>query len=251
MKNKVDKLLKQGNEFDFYDNSNGRFGAVSDEYQAWLAIVEDFIVATYGKDSSPFRLYAKFNIDAVNGYLREGFDSQHSIVIAALKACKGIEPRKQVAPTTTDSILQNTFDKFHTITLNLRHRHDNRSTIDVKDEYDVQDLLHALLKLNFGDIRKEEWTPSYAGGSARMDFLLKKEQIVIEVKMTRLGLDDKILGKQLIEDKARYKSHPDCKKLICFTYDPQGKILNPAGLENDLNQDTKDFKVQITIRPEH
>ncbi len=55
-------------------------------------------------------------------------------------------------------------------------------------------LLHALLLLYFDDIRAEAWTPSYAGKSARMDFLLKNEGVVIEVKKTRLGLTDKELG---------------------------------------------------------
>jgi REase_DpnII-MboI len=52
----------------------------------------------------------------------------------------------------------------------------------MKDEYDVQDSLHALLKLHFDDVRREEWTPSYAGSQSRMDFLLKREKIVVETK---------------------------------------------------------------------
>ena len=114
----------------------------------------------------------------------------------------------------------------------------------------MQDLLHCLLKINFTDIRKEEWTPSYAGSASRMDFLLKKEKTVIEVKMTRKGLSDKELGKQLIEDKNKYKAHPDCNKLICFTYDPEGRISNPNGIQNDLNENDSEFKVEIIIKPE-
>lgn len=105
--------------------------------------------------------------------------------------------------------------------------------------------------MHFNDIRKEEWTPSYAGKSARMDFLLKEEELVIEVKMTRQGLSDKELGDQLIEDKARYKAHPNCKKLICFTYDPEGRISNPKGIQNDLNQKDEDFTVEIIIKPDN
>ena len=45
-------------------------------------------------------------------------------------------------------------------------RHGGRNTLDVRDEYDVQDLLHALLKMFFKDVRSEEWTPSYAGASS-------------------------------------------------------------------------------------
>lgn len=106
----------------------------------------------------------------------------------------------------------------------LRCRYDNRETLTIEDEYDVQDLLHALLLLYFDDVRAEEWTPSYAGKSVRMDFLLKNENVVIEVKKTRLGLADKELGDQLIIDVDRYKVHPDCKRLICFIYVRRGVL---------------------------
>ncbi len=116
----------------------------------------------------------------------------------------------------------------------LRSRHDRRPTLDVEDEYDAQDLLHCLLRLYFDDIRPEEWTPSYAGGCSRMDFLLKNESIAIEVKKTRKGLGQKELGDQLIVDKESYHEHPSCKNLFCFVYDPDGVLPNPSGMENDL-----------------
>lgn len=146
--------------------------------------------------------------------------------------------------------ITNIFLRFSTVSRQLRNRHDKRPTIEIEDEYDVQDLLHALLKLHFDDIRPEEWTPSYAGGSSRMDFLLKNEKIVIEVKKTRKGLEDKQVGEQLIIDIARYELHPDCKVLICFVYDPEGRIGNPSGLENDLNQRcTEKMNVMVIIEP--
>lgn len=133
-------------------------------------------------------------------------------------------------------ILEKLFNRFHQVARQLRSRHNERPTLDVSDEYDVQDLLHSLLKLYFDDIRPEEWTPSYAGSSSRMDFLLKDEQLVVEVKKTRDTLRDKLIGEQLIVDITKYKEHPDCKTLVCFIYDAEGLIANPTGLENDLNK---------------
>lgn len=127
-------------------------------------------------------------------------------------------------------------ERFHTVALQLARRHSKRETLKIADGYDVQDLLHALLRLHFDDVRAEEWTPSYAGGAARMDFLLKAERVVMEAKMTRLDLKDKEVGDELIQDVARYKSHPDCKKLDCLVYDPAGLIKNPAGLIKDLEK---------------
>ncbi len=119
----------------------------------------------------------------------------------------------------------------------------------MEDEYDVQDLLHALLTLEHDDVRSEEWTPSYAGGSSRTDFLLKLEQIVIEAKKTRSGFGARELGEQLMVDIQKYEQHPDCRTLVCFVYDPEGRIANPRGIENDLGGDRDGLTVRVIIAP--
>jgi dGTP triphosphohydrolase len=140
-------------------------------------------------------------------------------------------------------------NRFHNVVLQLRYRHADRTTIEIKDEYDVQNLFHSLLTLYFDDIRNEEWTPSYAGACARVDFLLKQEQIIIELKKTRKSLTGKVVGEELIIDTQRYSAHPDCKNLICFVYDPDALIKNPRGLENDLTKMIDGLNVKVIIRP--
>jgi len=140
-------------------------------------------------------------------------------------------------------------DRFHQVVIQLRNRHEDRDTIDVVDEYDVQDLLHALLRVFFDDVRAEEWTPSYAGGSKRQDFLLKTQKTVIEVKKTRKGLGSKELGEQLLIDIGSYKSHPDCKTLVCFVYDVENRVNNPRGFEKDLSKNTDGVDVHVIVRP--
>lgn len=146
-------------------------------------------------------------------------------------------------------LLNAVFERIHLIIKQLRQRYDDRDTINVKDEYDLQDLVHALLIIYFDDIRKEEWNPSYAGSSTRSDFLLKQEQIVIEIKHTRKGLNARKLGEELIIDKEKYKAHPDCKKLYCLVYDPEGYINNPKAIEEDLKEETETFSVKVLIVP--
>lgn len=140
-------------------------------------------------------------------------------------------------------------NRFHDVVRQLRQRHGNRPPLDIADEYDVQDFLHALLRLWFDDVRTEEWTPSYAGRSSRMDFLLKACDVVIETKRTRNGLDAGKLGEELIVDIARYRSHPNCKTLVCFVYDPEGRLANPRGLEDDLSREEGDLRVIVIVRP--
>ena len=143
----------------------------------------------------------------------------------------------------------NICSRFHIIAKQLLARHDSRNTLDIDDEYDVQDLLHSLLRVHFDDIRAEEWTPSYAGGSARVDFLIKPYMILIEVKKTRAGLANKELGNQLIEDVGRYKQIHDAKALVCFIYDPSDKVVNPAGFVSDLEKLDKSITLKVIITP--
>ncbi len=140
-------------------------------------------------------------------------------------------------------------NRFHIVARQLRHRHNDRPTLILENEYDVQDLFHALLRLFFDDIRDEEWTPSYAGGASRIDFLLKAEQVVIELKMTRSGLKAKEVSDQLIIDTDRYRAHPDCKMLVAFVYDPQEYLNNPRGIEHDLTKTTNNVPVKVIINP--
>lgn len=139
--------------------------------------------------------------------------------------------------------------RFHIVARQLRERHQDRQTLVIEDEYDVQDLLHALLKLYYDDVRPEEWTPSYAGASARMDFLLKQQKTVLEVKKTRETLRDKKVGEELLVDIAKYREHSDCEKLYCFIYDPEQLIRNPQGLEKDLSRDEDGLKITVIVTP--
>jgi hypothetical protein len=141
-------------------------------------------------------------------------------------------------------------DGFHKTALSLgRDRHNGRQKLFMKDEYDVQYLIGALLSGAFSDVRKEEYTPSYAGKSSRMDFLLNDESIVVEVKMTRQTLKDRDVSDQLIIDKERYRTHPKCRTLICFVYDPKAMLKNPAALETDLSSDNEELSVHVWIKP--
>lgn len=116
----------------------------------------------------------------------------------------------------------------------LTHRRKGIQPLSFGSEYDVQDLLHALLRPWINDIRPEEFTPSYAGSSTRMDFLLPTHRIVIETKIVRDRAHAKRVGDELIVDIEHYRRHPQCSSLWCVVYDPDHLITNAEGLTNDL-----------------
>jgi hypothetical protein len=158
---------------------------------------------------------------------------------------------EQPTPTkSTGEIIELICNRFHSVSRQLKKRHKGRPTLEINDEYDAQDLMRSLLHLFFDDIRPEEHTPKYAGKSARVDFLLKVEKTVLELKHSRPSLTETELGDELIIDIRRYKeTHPDCQSLYCFVYDPEGYIDNPRGMENDLSRLTEGMPVKVIIAP--
>jgi hypothetical protein len=140
-------------------------------------------------------------------------------------------------------------ERFHLIVRQLRQRYSDRNTLEVEDEYDVQDLFRSLLTIFYDDIRDEIWTPSYANNSSRTDFLLPEIETVVEIKKTRSDLSTRVVGEQLLVDIAKYKTHPMCRTLVCFVYDPEGRVSNPRGVENDLNDSDSEINVKVIIVP--
>ena len=169
--------------------------------------------------------------------MKEELEKQPASAPAKAEAAAAFDPIKLLC------------SRFHEVVRQIGVRHVGRTTLGVVDEYDVQDLMHALLRIFFEDIRDEEWTPSYAGGAARMDFLLTEVMTVLEMKMARKGLGAREIGEQLIIDIAKYREHPKCKRLICLVYDPSGFVANPRGIERDLNTKHGGLDVEVFIIP--
>lgn len=112
--------------------------------------------------------------------------------------------------------------------LNSKRRKDagiKRDGFVINDEYDVQDLLGALLNTCFNDIRYEEPMPSLGPSKTRCDLFIASHGIFIEVK-TALKKSEKEIFNDFSVDIPNYLKDPKCKKLILFVYDPNKKIIN-------------------------
>lgn len=250
---KIQKFINEAQEF-----IGKRKTASDSKFEAWNNALLRFIKnnydnETYNQFKSRYYSLSVITMSTPDSEFIKALEDGVRTTIEDLKYL--LEEEKEICDNNISQsiksdymqLLMNIFEKFHLIVRTLRNRYNSRPTLDINDEYDVHDLLHALLCLYFDDIRPEEWTPSYAGSCSRQDFLLKKEKIVIEVKKTRQGLSDKQIGEQLIIDINRYKSHQDCKYLLCFVYDPEERIVNPKGLENDLTKVTDGLNVITKI----
>ena len=161
------------------------------------------------------------------------------------------EPTPQSPQAGSDSVerVKTLCCRFHSVARQLRLRGEYRATLIVEDEFDAQDLLHALLRIQFDNIDTDEWTPSYSSGAPRTTLLLNDSRLAVIVKKTRPGLNVKDLTDQLRIDAERYRSHGRCTTLLCFMYDPEGRIGNPRGLEASLTSMSDSFIIDVLVAP--
>ena len=209
--------------------------------------IRHFLMAPAATDFSPYiARYDDEGEDFTYPYAQRFYEpsfAQKQILIEASK-----RQEKMYSLSDAVSKVELLAQRFGLIARSLAQRGRNRTPFTIEDEYDVQYLFKGLLKLFFDDTRSEEWTPSYAGKSTRMDFLVKSEQIVIELKMTRAGLKTAgQVGEELIIDMHHYRSHADCKTLVAFVYDPERHIEEPRSLENDLSTIIDSMPVKVIV----
>lgn len=171
-------------------------------------------------------------------------------------AAPSVHPPVSAAPASSTAVkadavglLRKIGNRFHAVARQLRLRHEGRPTLEVEDEYDAQDVVHALLCLEFDEIRRETWQPGYAGGAARTYFVVPRDRIIIEVKKTRHGIGAKEIAGQLEQDTLFYWTHPDCQTLFCFVYDPEARVGDPYGLEKALTREVDGQRVEVFISP--
>ena len=170
---------------------------------------------------------------------------QPSVVQAASEA-RSTQPRLEQDPL---ELLRKVCLRFHAVARQLRLRKDYRTTLDVEDDYDLQDLLCALLKVEFEEVGTDEWTPPYTGGAPRTTLLLDRERIAVVAKKTRPGLTTKELADQVTADSARHTTRDKCTTLFFFIYDPEGRIGSPKRLETDLTSVSDRYVIEVLVAP--
>ena len=233
------------------------------QYRKWENDIEVTITNIFGAErfnryNEKFSRVKSYLFDGDNDlicqkYYCEDVDIAMSFLQSLIDEINTFWEESKVAEPSVNNVFTHkaviqVIDRFYIVTRQLLQRYNLRETLKIADEYDVQDLFHALLKLYFDDIRDEEWTPSYAGSSSRIDFFIPELKLAVEIKKTRNGLGNKEAKEQLAIDKDHYRRKENIKHLICFVYDPDGRIQNPRGFEKDLAQEGP-LKTDVYVRP--
>ena len=84
---------------------------------------------------------------------RKGLEDAERILSSMIQEIEDYwgQTEKKPEENGTLDIMERICDRFHLVVRQLRERYKNRNTWNVEDEYDVQDLLHCLLFLEFED----------------------------------------------------------------------------------------------------
>ena len=183
----------------------------------------------------------------------QGREFNGIIMDVTMKLIDYISNKKQILTQMPfEEPLMKIFNKFHLVAKKLEHRYNSRESLFINDEYDVQDLLHAILSLEFDSVQKEEYSPQFAGKRPRIDFFLRFEEIAIEVKKIRDHAYIKKIRDDIIQDKELYSKKHDINDLYFFIYDPDAYLLDRADFIQDLEKNKpKTFrKLKVIIKPD-
>lgn len=139
--------------------------------------------------------------------------------------------------------------RFHTIARQLRLRGEYRSTLDVEDDRDVQDLLYALLRYELDEVTPQEWTPSYPSTAQAVTLVFPRHRMAVFAKKTKPGVGPREIAQQMLLDCQEFVHPGNYRAVVCFVYDPEGRIGNPRGLEADLRQVDSALPIETIVYP--
>lgn len=106
-------------------------------------------------------------------------------------------------------------------------RRKDRKKFEINDEYDVQDITYLILRSVFFNLQFENPHFKTGGTHSRVDLMLEKEGIDIELKMIKkTDNDEKRFIEQIKIDINDYATWGGLKDLIVFVYDPFNKTTN-------------------------
>lgn len=114
--------------------------------------------------------------------------------------------------------------------------------IQIKNEYDLQHLLYAVLKPLYKDARKEV-TEDSGVGAIRSDIKIASLNAIIEAKCTRKSMGLKKLTEELESDIVHYKAG----YIYFYIYDKEKIIKDRQNFKTNFNRNFDGKKVTVII----
>lgn len=228
-------------------------GAIDGEDSRYSSIWDDYLISKRSLEEIDKEFFSAldtvevpklFEATSFRGnekYMGFPAQSRDTIKAAIENAMEYITTYEANSPSRTETLNETTestdllirmFSNWSKMVSSFKTPRKNVGEIKITNEHEMQYVLEGILRLFFVDVRPETYTPNYANHSNRTDFILPKQKILIETKMTREGLDNRKLSDELIIDKEHYRKYPGIEVILCLVYDPEKRIKNPEGLKD-------------------
>lgn len=153
---------------------------------------------------------------------------------------------------SADEVVRDILNNFsNAIQKIIKNRRKDHLNFEIKDEYDVQDILYVILKSVFPNLRDEDAIPKVGAKTTKIDLIIREERILVEVKMIKQKDANET---HFIEElKVDIESYHECKwlrKLFCFVYDPYKKtkdISNFYDLNGERTKSEHNYNVEVIV----
>jgi hypothetical protein len=153
---------------------------------------------------------------------QEGVDFTHELLASTLAA---------KAPSADVVTLLQVCARLQQAAKPLEHRRQGKTPFAISDEYDVQDLLHSLVRAYFKFVVSEEPIKKLANAKAtRADFVVEALGTIVEVKYVHGPNDQGRIVKELGEDLLFYEQWEHLKVFIYLVYNASD-LRDPEALD--------------------
>lgn len=175
-----------------------------------------------------------------------GTDYTHLLLFGAVP--EGMEAAVPPAQPDIATVLRLCERLTHSARL-LSSRRKGKTPYVVEDEYDVQDLLQALLRAYFKYSVQEEPLGKLAGKSGRADVAIEELGLIAEMKYARGPRDQERIVREVSEDIVLYSKWAPLRHLVFVVFN-SSDLRDPESLqklEGDVHVQGAQFRVYVVL----
>lgn len=143
---------------------------------------------------------------------------------------------KHTSPTHTSSVatVVQILERFnHAVNRLSRRKRNKERLFTIHDEYDLQDLLYAMMKPLIPDL-KDEVPIEGVASDGRLDLASQDLKLIVELKRTRSAEHGKTVLAECRDRLVKYAAWPFLEKMVFFIFDPDNHIDDPDIVEAQL-----------------
>jgi hypothetical protein len=145
------------------------------------------------------------------------------------------------------NLIVSILNSFPDMVSKFKNRRAQKNPFTVDDEYDVQDIVYAMLKGAFPTLQAENPNKKVGATFSVSDFTIDDLGLFIETKFIGERKQVKSTQEECKQDMVSYSKQLNCQKIIFLIYDPDKYIDNEYAFKNGLGTKIGDENKEVDI----